>query len=173
MLMNIVRKKLDSTMWLMWGSAAARSAASSLPNTIQKLTGLQQHQSDSPHLSPSTTQHGLQNREDACATTRKVIALILSHISQTTDPTQNRRRPILRSSPTTPRNRFPLHKSLRLGVCNLHPPLWRAVPPPSRSRRLRRRPLHIPPRCVQQGGSEGRRREQRTTTRPSTCLPQG
>jgi hypothetical protein len=76
LLINIVRKKLDSTMRLMWGSAAARSAASSLPNTIQKLTGLQQHQSN-PHLSPSTTQHGLQNREDACATTRKVIALVL------------------------------------------------------------------------------------------------
>ena len=48
MTMNIVRKELDSTMRLMWGSAAARSAASSLPNTIQKLTGLQQHQSNPP-----------------------------------------------------------------------------------------------------------------------------
>jgi hypothetical protein len=165
-----VRKELRLRIRLMWGSAAARSAASSLPNTIQKLSN---NTKASPHHNPSTTQYGFQNRKDACATTRKVNL----HLNITQDaianPTQDRRRPILRSPPTTPRNRIPLHQSLRLGIRNLHPTLWRAVSPPSRSRRLRRRPMHIPPRRIQQGGSEGRCREQRTTPRSPTRLSQG
>jgi len=166
---NNVRWELKTCVRLMWGSAAARSAASSLPNTIQQLSSnTKAHPTD-----PSTTRYGFQDRKDPCATTREVSPDLVTAQGIIANPAQDRRRPILRSPPTTPRNRIPLHQSLRLGIRNLHPTLWRAVSPASRSRRFRRRPMHIPPRRIQQGGGEGGRREQRTTTRPSTRVSQG
>jgi hypothetical protein len=134
------------------GSAPPRACViASRTSTLTSSLSPQQHPTPPSTHATCLPKSKRRLRDNARSTSSLTFALI--PISLTAP--QNRRRPILRSPPATPRHSQPIHKSLRLGRRILSPLLGRAVPPAGRPGRLGRRPVYIPARCVHQRRDKG------------------
>lgn len=75
---------------------------------------------------------------------------------------QDRRRRVLRGPPATTDHRQSQHQVPGLPLRHRPPLHRRLAPPQSRSRRLRRRPLHLPDRSLPKSRAQARRRQQST-----------
>lgn len=143
---------------LTWGPCGFPVCASShhgleLPSSLPLRKQLNPTDPTYPKMS-TKIEKTLQRQREKYRSTSLLCILLFAYTRLT--PPKDRRRSILRSPPTTPRRRVPLYQSPRLGKRNFNSIPRRPIPPASWTRRLRRRPLHIPPRRIQQGRSQAR-----------------